>query len=229
MSKYDSDADVLRDLLNPSMIVKCELNNTNDYQITLTEEKAKASYIKITGLPDDALIVKTDEFRCARKPSKIEIDEYSCRSDNEAKREANARANSAFQGKHDENACADYVLLSQSKRVILYFELKSTKPTKGSGHATSQLKGAQCFMDCCKLYVKHFFEDAPSNFLENSRPRYFKCLRTDGRYLASDTTRRPRLTRQFSQKEPVPNTAEKAKSLKTHTISFKQIAWLKDE
>ena len=32
MSKYDSDADVLRDLLNPSMIVKCELNNTNDYQ-----------------------------------------------------------------------------------------------------------------------------------------------------------------------------------------------------
>ena len=224
MKNYSSDSDIFRELLNPKMFLDSVSNGADNNSVTLTEEKAKDSEIVITNLPDDILIIKLDEFRCARRPSMKEIHELELIKDSKEKHDKSARANTAFTGNHGENECADYIMISQSSHVVLCLELKSSK---AGGHAERQLKGAKCFLECCRLYISNFFENMHDDFLRDYQYRFVKCFKTSPKYLAQDFERRPRTTRHQSEKQPVPDTPEKAMYIKGRKVSFKKIAWIK--
>ncbi len=224
MKDYFSDKQVLQELLNDSMFLKHTQSNT----VTLTEEQAEDSEIVITNLPNDIIIIKSDEFRCTRRPSNREISEFKNLKGTEEGQKKSDIANRVFKGNYGENDCADYVLLSPSLKVILFLELKSTKDTKSGAHIINQLKGAQCFVECCKIYATHFIEKARPDFLNDYHQRFIKCLNTNKKYVALDTERRPRTTCTQKKEKLVPDSPDKAQTIRQRNVSFRHIAWIKN-
>lgn len=109
--------------------------------VTLDEPQSPNSSVTIAGMPSDAIIIKIDMFNAP--------DAIFCGSKGECKR-------------------ADYVIISPSRRRILYIELKKKKDSaKG---IIQQLKGAKCFVRYCKEIGRSFWED--KKFLENYHHRF---------------------------------------------------------
>ena len=177
-----TDTEILQDILNPAIFVVHESDNTSYKHVRLCESKAQDSIVTIKQLPEDILIIRIDEFQFTRK-----LDKASTRLTNEEY----ARQCSVFRGNHDENCTADYIIISPSEKNIIFAEMKSSKSKEN--HIIKQLHGAQCFLECMKLYVGHFISDE-KQFLCNYSNGFVRFMYTNSKYYAKDSSRRTRTT-----------------------------------
>ena len=139
-----SDLDVLRELINDGALVQlsgepghgrrpAKLEETgND-----TDENRYSIWIK--GIPDDAVIIKTDAFPAPK---------------------------SIFKCGRGECKRADYVIVAStgSKNYIVYMEMKKGRGDRGN--IVDQLKGSECFVSYCRAIAGRFWNRP--NFLDSN-------------------------------------------------------------
>lgn len=136
-----SDTEILRKLFKPRAQVEAFTTCYGKREVTLAEALQPNSDVKICHLPDDAVIVNVDKFE---GPHHV----FNC----------------------DTGVCkrADYVIISESHRSILYIELKSASCSNSD--VVKQLIGAKCFISYCKEVVRLFWDT--SNFMDGYRERF---------------------------------------------------------
>ena len=141
-----SDLDVLRELINRRALVLLEETHFGKKAVVLSEPDNQGGIqysIKIKGIPNDAVVVKTDMF-----PSPKGI--FSCQQ-GECKR-------------------ADYVIVTNSEtdNFIVHVEMK--KGEGSAGEIIDQLKGSECFIAYCRAIVCSFWQQ--SRFLDQYKNRF---------------------------------------------------------
>ena len=141
-----SDLDVLQELINERALVPLEETPYGGKTVDLVERdrQGKILYsIKIKGIPNDTIVVKTDRFT---SPENI----FACLR-GECKR-------------------ADYIIITntETENFIIYVEMK-----KGRGNESeiiNQLKGSECFISYCRMIVCKFWQQ--SRFLDQYENRF---------------------------------------------------------
>jgi len=111
--------------------------NVNDgkYSVILTEESHDNDGFKIDEIPEDSIIIKCDMFPNLKPESPTLF----------------------FKGNKSMRRRADYALVSESKKMIMFFELK--KDSTNVKKIISQLKGAKCVIDYCEIIAEMFWEE----------------------------------------------------------------------
>jgi hypothetical protein len=128
----------------PSQYGKPELELKEPRKTTEPGESGEAEYVVlIRDIPSDAWAIKADLFT---QPQAI------------------------FRGSKGECKRADYILISEEKKKIIFIELKQTKESTQRNHIIEQLKGAHCLMHYCQEIVCRFW--GVSNFLHGCDKRY---------------------------------------------------------
>ena len=77
-----------------------------------------------------------------------------------------------FKGSKGENKRADFIVISEGRRVILYIELKAGK--RKPGEIKQQLKGASCVIAYCKEVARQFWNK--EDFLDSYDCRYIRIV-----------------------------------------------------
>ena len=149
-----SDLDVLQELINDQALVTLMETQYGKKTVVLRESGSQDGIqysIKIKGVPNDAVVVKTDMF-----PSPENI--FRCQK-GECKR-------------------ADYVIVANSETgdFIVYIEMKGGRGN--TAEIVKQLKGSECFILYCRSIVDRFWQR--SNFLDQYESRFvsFTKIRT---------------------------------------------------
>ena len=101
-----------------------------NYSCKLPEPDSDYAF-EIRNLPEDALIIKCDSF---------------------------PKTAGFFKSNYMECKKADYALISESKKVIMFFELKRSNYTTHKENV-AQLKGAKCVIDYCGLVAASFLDE----------------------------------------------------------------------
>nr|VFJ77013.1 MAG: hypothetical protein BECKFW1821C_GA0114237_11145 [Candidatus Kentron sp. FW] len=117
-------------------------------QVTLIESKdPKNRKVTISGLPDDAIVIKADEF---------------------------TPLDTVFECSKGECKCADFIIVANTgkKRVIIYIEMKAAKESEKQ--IIQQLNGARCFMSYCREIGKSFWQSR--DFLTRYQERFVKII-----------------------------------------------------
>lgn len=107
----------------------------------LSEPSASSHEVVISGLPDDTLVIKVDHFTA---PTTV------------------------FNGTKGENKRADFVIISDEKKKMIFIEMKRTKDSPQE--IMKQLKGAACFMSYCCAIGKNFWKN--QTFLHGYQMRF---------------------------------------------------------
>ncbi len=141
-----SDMNILSQMIKEAALVQKEKEHGKLF-VVLNEPQAQDSSATIRHLPHDALVIKVDAFR---SPDTI------------------------FNGTNGECKRADYVIISEEKRCILYIEMKRTKD--GRNETVKQLQGAHCFVRYCQEVGKSFWKK--DDFLDNYNNRFISIGRT---------------------------------------------------
>lgn len=160
--------EILRELIADSAIIPIE--NEKGQSICNLPEEASDYTLKMWHLPKDAFVVKCDRF-----PDTGDV---------------------FFRGKNMECKKADYVIISESKNVIMFFELARSSDTKTEKESIAQLKGASCIIEYCGHIAASFF-DSPDIFsglerryyivrYSKSAKRTFEQLQTAGSWKPED-------------------------------------------
>ena len=141
-----SDLDILHELINEHALVQLEETPYGKKTVILDESGSQDQIqysVKIKGIPDDAIVVRTDIF-------------YSPRS--------------IFACQKGECKRADYVIITNSETAnfIIYVEMKKGKGKKSE--IISQLKGSECFISYCRAIVCKFWQQ--SRFLDQYENRF---------------------------------------------------------
>jgi hypothetical protein len=138
-----SDIDILREMFKNNAVLQMECISEK-WQAVLYEP-APANYsVTLYNMPtpDETIIIKTDLFTAPK---------------------------AIFANSRHECKRADFVVVNESKKVIVYIELKA-----GAGgeenDIISQLKGAQCFIAYCREIGQSFWNNR--NFLKNYEHRF---------------------------------------------------------
>ena len=134
-----SDSDLLKRLINDRAIV-----NYSGSSLKLDERREKDCYLTIKDIPADSntIAIKADMFK---SPGSI------------------------LKGNRGECSCADYIVISEKDKSILYIELKSGS-TIDEPKVTSQLKGAECLVAYISAVGKKFW--LRENFLDGYKERF---------------------------------------------------------
>ena len=140
-------SDILYQMINSDARVTMSKPHGKRNQAELCEPQCADSKVTIYGLPDDAVIIKADAF---------------------------TSPDSIFQGNKGECKRADYVVISESKKIILYIEIKSRKGTHQE--IVKQLQGAQCFVIYCREIGRVFWNSR--EFLRNFQDRFISIGHT---------------------------------------------------
>lgn len=139
-----SDLDVLRELIHEDALARLERPEHGRRVAVLEETGGRDRYsIKIKGVPNDAVVIKTDAFPA---PKGI----FKCQR-GECKR-------------------ADYVIVTsfEKKSYVVYVEMKKGKDNPRD--IVAQLKGSECFISYCRAIACRFW-DQP-NFLSSCESRF---------------------------------------------------------
>jgi hypothetical protein len=136
-----SDMDILSELILQSVLVPLVINEYGKPVIKLQESGVKDSVSFISNIPSDAIVIKADKFPAPK---------------------------TFFKGDKGECKRADFIIISEEKKVILYVELKAG--AKDRGHIVKQLKGASCVISYCKEIGKQFWSEP--RFLDGYAHRY---------------------------------------------------------
>ena len=138
-----TDLDVLRELINEDALVQFEKRGHGGRVAELKEVDDSGRYsIRITGIPKDAVVIKTDAFPAPKGIFKCER--------GECKR-------------------ADYVIVASfgKRSYVVYVEMKRGKFKRD---IVSQLKGSECFVSYCRAIACRFW--GRSNFLSSCESRF---------------------------------------------------------
>mgnify|MGYP007058257523 FL=1 len=135
-----SDMEILSELILESALIPHE-NEYGKPVIKLQEAGVKGSVSCIRNIPSDSIVIKADEFPAPK---------------------------TFFKGDKGECKRADFIIISEEKKVILYVELKAG--AKDASHIVKQLKGASCVISYCKEIGKQFWSEA--RFLDGYAHRY---------------------------------------------------------
>ena len=135
-----SDMKILSELFLDLALVPLE-NEYGKPIIKLQEAGVKGSVSYIRNIPSDAIVIKADDFPAPK---------------------------TFFKGNKGECKRADFIIISEQKKVILYVELKAAK--KDASHIVKQLKGAACVVTYCKETGRHFWNK--STFLDGYAHRF---------------------------------------------------------
>lgn len=160
-----SDLDVLRELINEDARVRLEGPDHGRRVAVLKEADDPDRYsIKIRGVPNDAVVIKTDAFPA---PKRI----FKCQK-GECKR-------------------ADYVIVASvgNKNYVVYVEMKrgEMKRSKDKSHIIAQLKGSECFVSYCRAIACRFWNRP--NFLDPCENRFVSITKIG---ISKSRTRDPR-------------------------------------
>lgn len=141
-----NDHEILAELVKD--IARVELEEAGrQKRVVLSEPQAPDSITTISHLPDDSIVVKVDAFT---SPDQV------------------------FKGFKGECRRADYVIVSPSKKTVVYIEMKKTKDSWAS--IVQQLKGAECFLKYCQAVGKSFWQ--ADSFLEQYQHRFVSLCHT---------------------------------------------------
>jgi len=121
--------DILRQTIVNDATVEIKVEHNNRL-CKLSEAKSDYEFI-IHSLPDDIIIIKCDKF-----PSTKDV---------------------FFYGNNNECKKADYIIISETYKAILIFEIKRSKNTSMASDIVYQLKGASCIVDYCESIIKEYF------------------------------------------------------------------------
>lgn len=141
-----TDMDILSQMIKNSVLVQLE-DHYGTPRVKLMEPQAPNSSATIQKLPTDAMVIKADEFRSP---------------------------NDVFNGKKGECKRADYVLISEEQKCIIYIEMKQKKCEWHQ--IVKQLQGAQCFLKYCQEIGKGFWEK--NDFLNGYKSRFISIAHT---------------------------------------------------
>ena len=149
-----SDLDVLQELINEQALAPLVETHYGKKAVVLSEsgKHGEIQYsIKIKGMPNDAVVIKTDMFP---SPKKI------------------------FTNQKGECKRADYVIVAnlETEGFIVHIEMK--KDRVDAAEIINQLKGSECFISYCRSIVHRFWQR--SNFLDQYESRFvsFRKIRT---------------------------------------------------
>lgn len=137
-----SDIDILRQMIKSEASLPLESHN-NKNRVILTEPQHKDSSVTIFGMPDNAIVIKSDVFK---SPDNV------------------------FNGTKGECKRADFVIVAdtEGKKVILCIEMKARRDSEKE--IIQQLTGTQCFIVYCREIGKAFWEQ--QNFLKDYAYRF---------------------------------------------------------
>ena len=141
-----SDLDVLRELINEKALVPLVDAHYGKKTVVLDEtgNQGEIQYsIRIKGIPNDAVVVKTNMF-----PSPRNI--FACR-----KGECNR---------------SDYVVVANSEAGAFIVHIEMKKGRKLAHDIIDQLKGAECFISYCRAIVCRFWQRP--HFLDQYENRF---------------------------------------------------------
>lgn len=141
-----SDSEILAEMLKPDPLIHWK-NEYGKEVLCLSEPNAPASRAEIHGIPHDAVVLKPDRFPA---PQVI------------------------FQGKKGECDRADFIIISELRRVVLYIEMKQSESK--AWKVIRQLKGAFCCLKYCQTIGREFW--GKSDFLEGYRDRFVAITNT---------------------------------------------------
>ncbi len=142
-----SDTTILKRLLKEASLVELEDHYPGKKKVTLREPQADDSYLEVFNVPQDSIVIDLDR----------------------------AFSNSNFYiGSQGECKRADFIIISEYARKILFIELK--KSNEKLHYIIKQLKGALCAFEYTQSIVKHFFDE--NNFLDNYEKRFISVTRT---------------------------------------------------
>jgi len=135
-----SDMKILSEMILESVLVPHE-NEYGKPVIKLQEAGVKDSVSFIRNIPSDSIVIKADEFPAPK---------------------------TFFKGDKGECKRADFIIISEEKKVILYVELKAG--AKDASPIVKQLRGASCLISYCKEIGREFWSE--STFLDGYAHRY---------------------------------------------------------
>ncbi|MDD4966081.1 hypothetical protein [Halothiobacillus sp.] len=141
-----SEMDILSQMIKGTALVQLEEEYGKPI-VKLSEPQAPDSSATIRNLPTDAMVIKVDAFR---SPDDV------------------------FNGGNGECKRADYVIISEEKKCIIYIEMKRTKD--GWNQIVKQLLGSQCFVKYCQEVGKGFWNE--KNFLIGYKSRFISIGHT---------------------------------------------------
>ena len=120
-----------------------------------------------------------------------------------------------FKGSKGENKRADFIVISEGRRVILYIELKAGK--RKPGEIKQQLKGASCVLAYCKEVARQFWNK--NDFLDNYDCRYIGIVGVNIR------KRRTRPESPFHKPSTRHNSPESFLTIRSpHHLKFNKLA-----
>lgn len=179
-----ADSEILERLILPSAFVQIDDSKKKPFVI-LTESSEPDSLVKIDALPEDTLVIHIEKLN---QTSKMFTENNHARS------------------------CADYIVMSEEKKTVIYVEIKKSKDDRA--HVTRQLTGAECLFKYIKSIGKKFWRKP--DFLEGYKHVYVGIMHT------GQVRKRP--TRHITQGEFGHDPASFIKITSPGWLSFNKLA-----
>ena len=150
--KSMNDIEILREMLvcNDEVQVPLQQGQGRSLSVALTDKQADTT-VRITGLPDDSIVIGAETFKT---PVYV------------------------FKGLKGERKRADFVIVSHDKKGrkwIICIEIQ-TQDSKTARHVTEQLKGAICVVRYCQSIGKEFWKE--NDFLNDYEFRFISMVYT---------------------------------------------------
>ena len=143
-----SDMTILKRLLQPNILLPL-VDHYDSKKVILIEHQTQDSWIEIHNMPYDALVIDLDHA---------------------------FQNQLLFQGHNGECKRADYMIIAESERKVLFIEMKrSNAPALD---IVKQLKGALCVFEYCQVIAREFFKEAA--FLQYYQRRFISLRHTGG-------------------------------------------------
>lgn len=157
---------ILKDMLHSCSLVNLE-DHYNGKKVRLVESKATDSFIEIHCVPSDTFVLDLDSALNTEK---------------------------LFQGKSGECKRADYIVISESAKRILFIEMK--RSTSQANDIALQLRGALCAFEYLQIVAREFFQE--SDFLSQCEKRFIAVLNTHGRKRKTEVSHSIKNSSQYS-------------------------------
>ena len=142
-----SDSDVLKRLIQGRALIALEDHYNGKKKVVLKEPQTEDSFLELHNIPDDSIVIDLD--------GAFSNDNF-------------------FQGSQGECKRADFIVISEIKKKILFIEMKRAKAQLND--IVKQLKGSLCAFEYTQSIVKQFFNK--DNFLLDYELRFISVTQT---------------------------------------------------
>ncbi len=138
-----TDIEILELMIRTEARVPVQKDPNGKTFVELRDAQAPDSRVTVNGIPEDAIVIKTDAFPA---PDKV------------------------FTGANDECKRSDYLIIAETSRntYVVHIEMKRTKDPQHE--IISQLKGSACFFRYCQEIGVEFY--LQKEFLKSAKERF---------------------------------------------------------